>query len=138
MSAVMPAPAPQHGPSQPRPMVMPSQRLRVEGLTDSDRNFALAMHLSPLAGLMFFPLMFLPVVLWLVKKDESIFADDHGREVVNMLLTSIVLGVVSITIIIIPVILVWTIIIFINMIRGAVAASNGEYFRYPMVFRFLS
>jgi uncharacterized Tic20 family protein len=138
MSAVMPAPAPQHGPSQPRPMAMPSQRLRVEGLSDSDRNFALTMHLSPLAGLLVWPLVCLPLVLWLVKKDESVFADDHGREVVNMLLTGLVVWLLNITIIWFPISLVWTIFIFSNMIRGAVAASNGEYFRYPMVFRFLS
>ena len=33
---------------------------------------------------------------------------------------------------------IWTIVICISMIRGAVAAGRGEYFRYPMTFRFLS
>jgi len=31
----------------------PPSRLRAGGLTDSERNFALAMHLTPLAGLIF-------------------------------------------------------------------------------------
>ena len=34
--------------------------------------------------------------------------------------------------------LVWAIVAFIALIRGSVAASNGEYFRYPMTIRFLN
>ena len=33
---------------------------------------------------------------------------------------------------------VWVVITLINLIRGATAAGSGEYFRYPMVIRFLS
>jgi uncharacterized Tic20 family protein len=30
------------------------------------------------------------------------------------------------------------IVAIVNMIRGAVAASNREYFRYPLTIRFIS
>ncbi len=43
-----------------------------------------------------------------------------------------------VTIIGIPIAIAWVIATFIGFIRGAIAASRGEYFRYPMTIRFLS
>ncbi len=34
--------------------------------------------------------------------------------------------------------LVWVVVAIIALVRGAVAASNGEYFRYPMTIRFIN
>ena len=116
----------------------PAARLRHEGVSDADRNYALAMHLTPFAFFAFAPLVLAPLVLWLIRKDQSAYVDDHGREVVNMLITGLILTLLNFTLIAIPFSIAWTIVISINMIRGAVAASNGEYFRYPMVIRFLS
>ncbi len=122
---------------------MPKVRLRHPELQDSERNFAIAMHLSVLAGTILWPLMFMPLVLWLIQKDKSAFVDDHGREVLNMLISCfiilpclLVIGVLTVFLGWVAAI-AWGIVIFINMIRGAVAGSNGEFFRYPMIFRFL-
>ncbi len=119
-------------------------RLQDQRLASTDRNFAMWMHVSvllalfvvgPFAGVA-------PLILWLSRRDRSPFNDDHGREVVNMSITGvIVLGVGMITLatgigmLVVP---IWLIIILIGLIRGAVAASNGEYFRYPMTIRFLT
>ncbi len=118
----------------------PPSRLRAGGLSDSERNIALAMHLTPFAAIPFQLFIFTPLVLWLVRKDESVFNDDHGREVLNMLLSGLIF---TIGLILIPIIgwfalAIWYVITVVNMIRGAMAASNGEYFRYPMIIRFLS
>ena len=118
------------------------QRLRDESTNESDRNYAVGMHISPLiltvigAG----PLALLaPLVLWLVRKNLSPFDDDHGREVINFgisfLLWHIVLAITVIGLVLWPVI--W-IVAIVNNIRGAIAAGRGEYFRYPMTIRFLS
>jgi len=32
---------------------------------------------------------------------------------------------------------IWLIVAVISVIRGCVAASNGEYFRYPLTIRFV-
>jgi len=121
-----------------REVLSSNGRVRVEGLTETDRNFAIAMHLSPLAGFLF-PIAFCaPLVLWLVRKDRSAFNDDHGREIVNFMISVIVLSVIScITLIGIPFVLVIAVVAVVNPIRAALAASRGEYFRYPMTFRFL-
>ncbi len=120
----------------------PTPRLRDERLTDSDRNYAVGMHISPLiltvigAG----PLALIaPLVLWLVRKNLSPFDDDHGREVINFgisfLLWHVILAITVIGLVLWPVI--WVVAI-VNNIRGAIAAGRGEYFRYPMTIRFLS
>ena len=121
------------------PPKSPPVRLRQEYLTDTDRNFAVAMHLSPLAGFAFGPAIFLPVILWLVRKDESVFNDDHGRETVNAVLSYVIYNIAAVvTIVGVVVLPVLFVVAIINLIRGAVAAGRGEYFRYPMTIRFLS
>ena len=114
--------------------------LDYNGVTETERNFSLAIHLSPLSGVMLGPLFFVaPLVLWLIRKDASAFNDDHGRETMNMLITAVIF---SVALLFIPIIGwlalgAWYITAFISIIRGAVASSRGEYFRYPMTIRVL-
>ena len=116
-----------------------TQRLRDEGLTEHDRKYALAIHLTALLGVFIHLALLVPLVLWLVGKDKSAYIDDHGREMMNVFLTGLVLvPVCVVTIIGIPIAIAWVIATFIGFIRGAIAASRGEYFRYPMTIRFLS
>lgn len=133
MSVAMPVIDEQPRTTDPQREVWQSNgRLRVQGLSETDRNFAVAMHLSPYGFFIIGPLVFLaPLVLWLVRKEHSAFNDDHGREIVNYMISSIIL---SCTIILIPVILV---VAAVNFVRAAIAAGRGEFFRYPMTFRFL-
>ena len=120
----------------------PKARLRDESLSDSDRNYAVSMHLASLvlavlgAGIL---MVLGPLVLWLIRRDHSPFDDDHGREVMNFgisfFLWHIVTAITVIGLVLWPVL--W-IVAIVNNIRGAIAAGNGEYFRYPMTIRFLS
>ena len=116
-----------------------TQRLRDDGLTEHDRKYALAIHLTALLGVFIHLALLVPLVLWLVHKDKSAYVDDHGREMMNVYLTGLVLvPVCMVTIIGIPLAIAWVIATFIGFIRGALAASRREYFRYPMTIRFLS
>ncbi len=125
--------------ANPAPPEPPQGRLRQRHLTDSDRNYSIAIHLAPLAGFAFFPFIFIPIVLWAVRKDQSAFNDDHGREMTNALLSFLLYHLVAIiTVIGIVALPVLYVIAIINMIRGAMAAGRGEYFRYPMTVRFIS
>ncbi len=117
-----------------------SGRLQDQRLASTDRNFAMWMHVSVLLAFLVVWIFagVAPLILWLISRDRSTFIDDHGREVVNMSITGvIVLGVGMVTGIGMLVLPIWLIIILIGLIRGAVAASNGEYFRYPMTIRLL-
>ncbi len=117
-------------------------RLRQQGITEGERNFAIATHLSPMVCSLIgaWPLgIVVPIVLWLVRKNNSVYNDDQGREVINFtlsfLLWHVVLAVTVIGLALWPVL--WVVAI-VNNIRGAVAAGHGEYFRYPMTIRFIS
>lgn len=126
-------------PVPPEPTPASQGRLRQRHLTDSDRNYSIAMHLAPLAGFAFFPFIFTPIVLWVVRKDQSAFNDDHGREMTNALISFFLYHLAAIiTVIGIVALPVLYVIGIINLIRGAVAAGRGEYFRYPMTVRFIS
>ena len=141
-----PVPSPAPVPPPTVASVDSNGKLHESGLSEADRSFALAIHLSPFAG-MVLPLLFLaPVVLWLIRKDQSRFVDDHGREMTNVLINSAIITVSAaifslpiITLVItIPALAIWYVVIVISQIRAAIAASKGEYFRYPMVVRFLT
>ncbi len=146
MSIAMPTVDEQPGSqgSPPPPLeqhIGPNGRLRVQGLSETDRNFGIAIHISPYAGFIGIgPLaLLIPLILWLVRKDRSAFNDDHGKEMVNFLISLIVLTIVlAITIIGIIAIPVLWVAAIVNTIRGAIAAGRGEYFRYPATIRFLS
>ncbi|MHC4989418.1 MAG: DUF4870 domain-containing protein [Planctomycetota bacterium] len=111
-------------------------RLRDPGVTETERQFSIAMHLTPFAAMVFGPALFTPLVLWLIRRDKSSFNDDHGREVVNFGISYLLLTLLFSWTVIVPIILFFVAIV--NLVRGAVAASNGEFFRYPMTIRFLS
>lgn len=124
-------------PADPRMYATPAGRVRVEGLADTDRNYAIGCHLSPFAVPIIGPFaLIVPLVLWLVRKDRSPFVDDHGREVINYLLSSALFSIVFVWTLVVPVVI--AILVCMNLIRGSIAASNGEYFRFPMTIRFLT
>lgn len=113
--------------------------------TPGDCRWGAAMHLAPLMAVpvagtgIGLVAVILPLILWLVRRDESVFHDDHGREVINFCLSfliwNVLLMVTLVGIMLIP--LLW-LVALVNLIRGAVAAGQGEYFRYPITFRVLS
>lgn len=114
--------------------VATSGRLRAPGLDEADCHWAVAMHVSTLASTVFFPLLALPAVIWWVRR-RSPFNDDHGREIINAILSYVLLSILLLPTIVLP--LVLAAVALVNVVRGAIAASRGEYFRYPMTFRFV-
>ncbi len=107
-------------------------------LSDSDRHIGVAMHLTPLLAFLFGPAILAPLVLWLVRKDDSSFVDDHGREMINAIISFVIYHIVAfITVIGIIALPVLYIIGVVSLVRGAVAAGRGDLFRYPMTMRFL-
>lgn len=118
--------------------------------TDDERTYALLLHLSLLAHIVLtFIAILIPIIMWQVKKNDSPFLDDHGREAVNfqisLIIWSIVLpaiaalvGVITCgvgLILLIPAALLPYIVGIIGMIQAAQAANRGEFYRYPMTFR---
>ena len=115
-------------------------RLAAEHLDDSSRIAAVCLHLSPaLFILLGFLFPIVPLVLWLAMRDRSVFMNDHGREHLNFLISFVLLHVLlTITIIGIALLPVLWIVGVIGIIRGAIAAGQNEYYRYPATIRLLS
>lgn len=111
-------------------------------LTETERNWAMACHLSALAGFFFpFGAIIGPLVCWLSRKDESVWVYINGRNSLNFqlsMLLYIVLCIPLIFIIIgIPIIAVLGIVKVICVIIASVRASKGESFKYPLVIPFI-
>lgn len=113
---------------------------------ESQRTYALFTHLAGLLSL--FDLSFggpiATLVLWRIKANESDFLDDHGRDAMNFQLSLLLYSVAAFPVGIItlgfgvPVVLfaLW-VLRLVGCIRGAMAASRGEYYRYPVCIRFI-
>ena len=83
-----------------------------------------------------------PLVLWLVKKDESRFVDHHGKEALNFQVSMLifwiitfVLAFVLIGFLLMPVLIVFN---FLFPILAAVSANKGELYRYPFAIRLIN
>ncbi len=89
----------------------------------------------------FFTTFIGPLVIWLLKKDESEFIDHHGREYFNFLISitiySIIGGILVLVLVGIFVLIVIGIAAFILTIIAAIKAFEGEYYRFPFIFRIL-
>jgi len=105
-----------------------------------ERTYAMFTHLSLLT--IHFGLPLIPtLIMWLIKRDQSPYVDDHGREAMNFqisLLIYYVVGIVlSMVCIGIPVLIATYALGIIGMILASMAANRGEFYRYPMCIRFL-
>ncbi len=107
-----------------------------------ERNWGMFCHLAALAGFII-PLgnVIGPLVIWLMKKDESQFVDDQGKESVNFQISFIIYALVAALLVIVVIGIVLLIVLGVGMlvlvIVAGIKASNGEKYRYPMNIRFI-
>lgn len=114
----------------------------MESLTKDHKNFAMFCHLIALAGLIIpFGSIIGPLVLWLMKREESDFINHHGKESLNFQISVIIYGIIAaiLTLIIIGFILaiILGILWFVFIIVAALKTSDGEMYRYPFTIRFV-
>ncbi|UCD37054.1 MAG: DUF4870 domain-containing protein [Fidelibacterota bacterium] len=107
-------------------------------------KWAMLCHLSALTGLLGNGLGFLigPLVVWLFKKEDDPFIDDQGKEAVNFQITMFIALAISALLMLVLIGFVLMIVVGIMMvvfpIIGALKANQGERYRYPVSFRFIS
>lgn len=102
--------------------------------TDVDRVVSALMHLWPILFPVLAPFCLLvPLVLWLPFRARSPLIDDHGREVMNVILTLVML--VCVPCIGWLALVIWVPVWLVSLVRAAVSAGSSELFRYPMVLR---
>ena len=106
------------------------------------RQWCMFMHLSQFAGYAIpFAGIIAPIVMWRTRADQSDEIDEHGRMIVNAMLsffcywiTAIILCFVVIGI---PLVFVLGIASIAFPIIGAIKADEGVLWRYPLVIPFL-
>ena len=107
------------------------------GISSDDKLWALLAHLSYFAMGVAGPL--LSLIIWLVKRKESEFVDDQGKEALNFQLSVLIVSLVcAVTVCLIPVSIVVGIGGIVYSIIGGIKAYEGVAYRYPYTFRIVS
>lgn len=106
------------------------------------KQWAFFAHLSALAGCVFpFGNLLGPLIIWQMKKNEMPFVDDQGKEALNFQLTMTIAIVVCVVLMIVLIgfLLIWIVglLDLIFIIIAAIAANNGQAYRYPFNLRFI-
>ena len=108
----------------------------------SERELGMLTHLLSFAG-MAVPLGSImgPLVIWLMKKDESEFIDQNGRMVLNFQISYVIWSMAALLLCIFligfPMLIVLPILNVVFTIIGAVKARDGIVCSYPMTIQFL-
>ncbi len=103
---------------------------------DSDRILAILSHVLTLVAWIFAPL-----VIYLVKKDESPFVREHAKESLNFQLTLILAYIVAglLVLLLIGIFLMFVIafVQVVLVIIATVRAADNQLYRYPFTIRFI-
>lgn len=114
--------------------------------TQDERLWSMLAHLTALIGLFFASLGFLggfigPLIIWLLKKDQSRIIAENAKEALNFNITFTIYSIIAsilvfvlIGLVLVPLVnVVWIILAII----ASVKSYQGQYFRYPLIFRFI-
>ena len=124
-------------PQSPQPPVSAPPPPSQGGTAGQDeRNLALIAHIGSIIGG-----FLVPLVIWLIKKGQAPFVEDQAKEALNfqitLLIGYIVAGILTVVVIgafIMPVLMVAGVVL--NIMAG-IAASRGEFYRYPFTLRLI-
>ncbi|MBD9180079.1 MAG: DUF4870 domain-containing protein [Odoribacter splanchnicus] len=112
-------------------------------LPSTDANqYSMFIHLSQFLGIFTGIGIIVPVILWLIKKDESPVIDNNGKIVINWILSLLIYaacaGILCIIVIGIPLLIALAVCDFIFIILGSIKASSGVLWKYPLSIEFFT
>lgn len=125
-------------PTDPTPPVQPVPPATQEW----ERTYAMFIHLTLLA-VHLIPVPVVPaLIMWLIKRDQSPFIDDHGKEAVNFQISLVLYSLVGFPLMFVCGIgiAVWVaayILGIVGLILAAIASNKGQFYRYPVCLRFV-
>ena len=112
--------------------------------TSEERNWALLAHLSGLLASALGGMAFLgPLIVWLIKKDQSPFIADQAKEALNFQIAVTIALIVSVVIaaltcvgaILLPIVGIGSLVF---AVIAAMEANKGVYYRYPYTIRLIN
>ena len=101
--------------------------------TSDEKTMAILSHILTLvAGFL------APLIIFIIKKDESKFVSAHSKESLNFQLTMMLIFI-GLFITVIGILLIWLVGIFmlIMVIVATIRASEGKLYKYPFCIRFI-
>ena len=106
-------------------------------------QYSMFIHLSQFMGVFTGGIgLLIPVILWLIKKDESPIIDNNGKIVINWILSFLIYaacaGILCLIVIGIPLLIALAICDFIFIILGSIKASSGVLWKYPLSIEFFT
>ncbi|NOY43408.1 MAG: DUF4870 domain-containing protein [Planctomycetes bacterium] len=104
--------------------------------------WAMFLHLSvflgyvvPIAGLL------VPIIIWQTKKEDLPILDQHGKNLVNWIISFVLYGAVFVllafVVIGVPLLMLLGLLAIIFPIVAGIKANNGEVWKYPLSIAFL-
>ncbi len=108
----------------------------------NDRMWAMLCHLGTLATFFPFANVILPLLIWSMKKEDSPFINDQGKEALNFQITIMIGYAICIPLFFlfigIPLIAALGIYHIVFSIVAAIKSNEGLAYRYPFALRLIS
>jgi uncharacterized protein len=108
--------------------------------TADERTWGMLAHLSAFSGFLV-PLgsVIGPLVVWLIKRDQSAFVADQGKEALNFNISVLLAAIVCAVLVLIFIGILLGVALFIfwltMTIIAGIKASEGVLYRYPVTLR---
>ena len=104
--------------------------------TSEEKTMAILSHiLCIVAGFL------APLIIYLVKKDESAYVTAHAKESLNFQLTVLIAYVICFILmfVLIGILLIWLVMIanLVLVIMATIKASEGKLYKYPFSIKFI-
>lgn len=135
---------------KPSPQDVPPTLQPASGSDVAERQWAIGIHLSALLGFAGPHLLNVvgPLIIWLIKKQESPYLDAVGKRVLNFQISYSLYGFVAATLIgllwwlviglfLVPLYVIIAVAWLLFTIIGAMKENNGEAYEFPFVIKFL-
>lgn len=121
-------------------------------VSKDERTWGMLSHLSALVGYFVIPFgsIIAPLVIWLVKKDQSQFVGDQAKEALNFQISLMIYAIVGTIIGLILMLVIVGLFILIALwsalyiggivltVVAAIKANEGQIYRYPLTLRLVN
>lgn len=107
-----------------------------------ERIWAMLCHISSFAFFIFpFGNIVVPLIIWLIKKDEYSLVDDQGKESLNFQVSVTIYALICLLLIVVAIGLVFLgilfVVAFVLVIVAGIKANDGVAYRYPLTIRLI-
>ena len=115
----------------------------IEPVTKTDKDFGLLVYASSFIGYLV-PLGSIlgPLIIWLMKREESAFVDQCGRSCLNFKLSLLIYVIISAVLALVGIGFILLILLgifdLVCTVLAIIKASEGKVYRYPLTIKFIA